>query len=159
MNRYGTFTLGIITGAGLMYLLDPDRGARRRALIRDQFVHGMHEVEDIGSGLASRTRHARNRAVGTLHEVRAQFVNGQVDDPVLEARVRAVLGRVVHRPGAVEVSADHGRVVLGGTALPEEIERVAAVLSRVPGVRQVVNRLDARAQPGTTDTSGAVHHE
>src|SRR4051812_35769009 len=30
-------------GAGLMYFLDPDRGRRRRALVRDQFIHALHE--------------------------------------------------------------------------------------------------------------------
>ena len=34
-----SLTVGLALGAGLMYLLDPSRGARRRNLLRDKMVH------------------------------------------------------------------------------------------------------------------------
>src|SRR5690606_28971160 len=46
MNKFRDLLIGMAMGAGMMYLLDPGRGARRRALIRDQVVHGAHEIED-----------------------------------------------------------------------------------------------------------------
>ena len=41
-----TALAGAGLGAGLMYILDPQQGRRRRALMRDQFVHALHELDD-----------------------------------------------------------------------------------------------------------------
>src|SRR5438067_8044488 len=38
MNKALTLLMGFGMGMGLMFLLDPDRGRRRRALMRDQAV-------------------------------------------------------------------------------------------------------------------------
>jgi hypothetical protein len=65
VNNTESFALGIVLGAGIMYYLDPDRGARRRALVRDQFVHAGHELEESARAGA---RHVRNRAGGLMHE-------------------------------------------------------------------------------------------
>ena len=35
-----------------MYLLDPNSGRRRRALVRDQMIHAGHEAEDFFSGMS-----------------------------------------------------------------------------------------------------------
>lgn len=42
--KNGSLINGVVLGAGLMYLLDPDRGARRRSVRRDQVVHLLHET-------------------------------------------------------------------------------------------------------------------
>jgi hypothetical protein len=39
MNKPEAVILGMALGAGLTYLLDPDRGGRRRGLVRDKLVH------------------------------------------------------------------------------------------------------------------------
>jgi hypothetical protein len=57
-------------GAGLMYLMDPEAGPRRRALIRDKFVHLGHETEDFVSG---QTRNLKNHAAGWMHEAKDMF--------------------------------------------------------------------------------------
>ncbi len=48
-------------GAGVMYMLDPDRGRRRRALTRDKAVRRAHDVRDAASVIA---RDMANRARG-----------------------------------------------------------------------------------------------
>lgn len=141
MNSRESLALGIVIGAGLMYLLDPARGRRRRALIRDQMVHGAHEIEDLGGGVASRARHLRNRARGAVHEARARFNGQAVDDRVLEARVRAGLGRLLSGAREVEISSEHGRVTLRGRAPRDDFERLVEGVQEVPGVHDVINRL------------------
>ncbi|OLE55778.1 MAG: hypothetical protein AUG51_01520 [Acidobacteria bacterium 13_1_20CM_3_53_8] len=55
-------------GASLMYILDPDKGARRRALLRDKLVAFTNDASDA---IASKSRHLRNRAQGVIAETRS----------------------------------------------------------------------------------------
>jgi osmotically-inducible protein OsmY len=148
MNKRENLILGMILGAGLMYLLDPDRGRRRRALIRDQMVHGAHEIEDLGEGVASRARHLRNRARGALAETRNRFPLEEVDDSVLAARVRSHLGRLVSEPSNIQVSAEHGRVTLRGAAPDQEVRALVDGVQEVPGVHDVINRIRKQESAG-----------
>src|SRR5688572_16016960 len=139
MNKRENLILGMILGAGLMYLLDPDRGRRRRALIRDQMVHGAHEIEDLGGGMASKARHLRNRARGAVLDTKTRLSREEVEDSVLAARVRTHLGRLVSDPSTIEVSAEHGRVTLRGAAPNEEVRGLVDGVQDVPGVHDVIN--------------------
>ena len=44
MNKGLTFGAGLGLGTGIMYLLDPDRGKRRRALLRDKAILGARKT-------------------------------------------------------------------------------------------------------------------
>lgn len=140
--------LGLAAGAGLMYLLDPERGRRRRALVRDQVVHGAHELEGLGAAAGARARDLRNRTRGALAEARGRIRREPVDDTVLEERVRAELGRLVTNPGAIEVAADHARVVLSGSVLAGEAQDLLRGVAGVRGVDEVVDRLSSYENPG-----------
>src|SRR5262249_24819894 len=59
-------------GAGLMYLLDPDRGRRRRALVWDKVVHLAHVTERTPEG---RSRDRKNRDQGVAAQIRWLFRN------------------------------------------------------------------------------------
>ena len=61
---------GLGLGAGLMYLLDPDRGNRRRALIRDKMTRLNRQTQETISG---RAKDISNRAKGLLHEAKSVF--------------------------------------------------------------------------------------
>ncbi|MQA90091.1 MAG: BON domain-containing protein [Gemmatimonas sp.] len=149
MRNQANLMLGVLFGAGLMYLLDPDRGRRRRALVRDQAVHGGHEVEDIGDGVASKARHLRNRARGAMLEVKNRLARElETNDSVLEARVRSHLGRLVSDPTSVEVSAEHGRVTLRGAAPDQEMRGLIEGVQEVPGVHDVISRLRRQRSKG-----------
>ena len=152
MTRQGSFLAGLLMGAGVMYLLDPDRGRRRRALIRDKVIHGANELQELRATAAGRARDLRNRARGAVHETRARLRSEVVDDPVLEARVRTELGRLSTHPGLIDVTADHGRVVLTGQVLAHELEALLAGVREVRGVHDLVNRL--QAVTGPTRTTG-----
>jgi len=60
-------------GAGLMYLLDPQVGGRRRAMARDKATH---YAQGAGEYLGSKSRHLRNRAQGVYHEARSMVQQG-----------------------------------------------------------------------------------
>src|SRR5262249_32815230 len=55
-------------GAGLMYIFDPQQGRRRRALVRDEFVHALHELDDAIGVLS---RDLSNRSRGAWSNVRS----------------------------------------------------------------------------------------
>lgn len=61
------FLLGIGTGAALMYFLDPDRGRRRRSLVRDQAVALTNDARET---IESRAEDLSNRVYGVYAETR-----------------------------------------------------------------------------------------
>jgi osmotically-inducible protein OsmY len=142
----GLFVLGALVGAGMMYLFDPTRGRRRRALLRDRLVHGAHEAEDLGGSAASSARHMRNRARGMLVETRSRMMEARVEDSVLEGRLRAELGRLIQPVGDIRAEVLEGAVRITGTVDPGDEERLVNGLRRIPGVRSVHNQLRLRAE-------------
>jgi hypothetical protein len=149
-------------GAGLMYLLDPEVGNRRRARMRDRLVHARHVT---GDAMDATSRDMRNRARGVVAELRARLVPEDVADDVLQERVRARLGQVVRYARAIDATVDSACVTLRGPVLTDDVARLVRRVGRVPGVRAVDNRLDVHAEPGdvpglqgarTSSTSGEV---
>jgi hypothetical protein len=57
-------------GAGLAYMLDPDRGRHRRARMRDRAVALTNRMSDT---LEGQSRHWSNRARGVVAEARHRF--------------------------------------------------------------------------------------
>jgi hypothetical protein len=57
MDRALSMLAGAGLGAGLMYVLDPQTGRRRRALARDQAVHLAHEARDAAAVVGRDLRH------------------------------------------------------------------------------------------------------
>lgn len=138
MERQGKLIGGMILGAGAMYLLDPDRGARRRSLLRDQIVRGSHK---LGDGLSATARDTRNRAAGAAASLRSRFREDHADDEVLHERVRSAIGRLVSHPSAIAVTVFQGRVTLSGDVLADEVDRLIDGVKRVRGVEEVQNEL------------------
>ena len=130
---------GIGIGAAIMYFLDPDRGGRRRAALRDQLISTGHTV---GDALGTTARDLGNRARGLAAETRSRFTPEDVSDQVLVGRVRAELGRVVSHPGSIIATASEGVVTLSGPVLAREVDRLLETAQKVRGVREVVNQLE-----------------
>jgi uncharacterized membrane protein len=131
-------------GAISMYLLDPDHGRRRRAVMRDRLANGVSRLDDATT-VASRD--LRNRAQGVAHEVRSRFTREEVPDEILSERVRSRLGWAVSHPGAIEVSALSGRVTLSGAVLEREYVRLLRAVWAVRGVADVEDRLAVYESP------------
>lgn len=132
-------------GAGLMYFFDPDRGNRRRSLIRDQLIGAYHDTEEL---IEKGGRDLRNRAVGLAAEAKRMARREQVPDEVLVERVRSELGWAMANAGAIEVSSRNGWVTLRGPALASEVENLLQRAGRVPGVQGVDNQLEVHDSPG-----------
>lgn len=131
---------GAAVGAGVMYLLDPRGGARRRALIRDQVVHASHKTGDALDALA---HDAANRAKGLAAETASAFSRQSVSARQLQERVRAELGRVVSHPRAIDVhTSEDGVVTLAGPMLSDEAHGALTAIGRVRGVSAVEDRLE-----------------
>lgn len=137
-------------GAGLMYLFDPQMGRRRRALARDKAVRAWNTT---ACAIEATSKDVRNRTVGLTEEVRSRFRgNEPVDDPVLEGRIRARLGRALSHPRSIDVTVAGGRVTLAGPILTQEAGGLIAALQGIRGVTEVEDRLERHDEPG--DVSG-----
>ncbi|HEX9943885.1 MAG TPA: BON domain-containing protein [Thermoanaerobaculia bacterium] len=139
LGRLGSAGLAAGLGAGLMYLLDPQGGGRRRAVARDKTVSALKK----GGETARKTsRDLGNRTKGLVAEAGSKLRRGEVDDQVLRDRVRSKMGRVVSHPSAIEVTAEDGYVTLSGPVLAWEVDRLLVVVGKVKGVRDVENLLE-----------------
>src|SRR5438045_3247755 len=143
-SSLGPFLAGF--GAGVLFaaLVDPRRGAARRAVIRDKVLS---LVRRAGVGARREARDLSQRAQGTVYE--ATHAAEDVADDILVERVRAQLGRPVSHPRAVDVRADSGCVTLSGTILRNEVDETIARVARIRGVKSVRNALDVQAAPGS----------
>jgi hypothetical protein len=143
MKGSGKLLSGLVLGAGAMYLLDPDRGARRRSLIRDQ---GLHASRKLGEGVGATARDLRNRSAGKAAELTARLKRDQAGDEIVQERVRSALGRLASNPGAIEVSVYNRRVILNGPVPAAELDSILRSIRRVRGVREVENQLEVYQQ-------------
>jgi hypothetical protein len=134
--------IGGAAGCATMFFLDPARGARRRALVRDKAVRIAHKTRDAAD--ATR-RDAGNRLHGLRARADAKFSDDVVDDVRLQARVRAALGRVASHPRAITVVATHGWVRLTGDTLASELPAILSAAEAVRGVAGVQNELRTHA--------------
>lgn len=130
---------GVGLGATLAYMLDPDRGGRRRALVRDKMVRGARLT---GRAMDATACDMRNRARGIAASARSRWADEDADDATLVERVRAKLGRACSHPRAIDVDARDGEVTLRGPILADEVDDVMAIAAAVRGVRMVVNELE-----------------
>jgi osmotically-inducible protein OsmY len=144
MNKKAAL-VGVGVGAALMYFLDPDRGKRRRALVRDKVESAGNKASNYAEKMG---RDIRNRAYGMVAETKALFRNEEVTDSVLEDRVRAKLGRSPVRIGAIGVAAREGVVTLTGPILADELPKVLAAARLVRGVKEVNNQLSVHHEGG-----------
>jgi hypothetical protein len=124
----GTVLTGLGVGAGLMFFLDPDRGARRRALVKDKLVRSVNLSSDA---LEAATRDLSHRTTGVIAHLRKTAPPVPVEDAVLADRVRGELDRLVSHPRAVEVQVVDQRVTLSGPVIQSELRQLLRGVRRI----------------------------
>ena len=139
------FLAGFGAGVACAALLDPRRGAARRAVIRDKTLSLLRRA---GRQAVREGRDLSQRAEGLVHETRARMHEEQIPDDVLVERVRAQIGRPVSHPRAIKVTAVDGVVTLFGPILRSELDELLERVARIRGVRSVRNQLEVQAGPG-----------
>jgi uncharacterized membrane protein len=145
-NRRSSFNpltafLGGATAAGaLMYLFDPDKGARRRAVGRDKILSAaLRSERALRVGMIDLS----NRTQGWLHDAQASLTTDHVASDVLVARIWAHVGGLVSHPRALNITADpEGVVTVSGQILSAEAGELLSAVARVAGVSTIDNRLE-----------------
>jgi len=145
MNKGLAFGAGLGIGTVVMYMLDPDRGNRRRAVLRDKLAYA---TKKTGKGIEITARDLRNRAQGIAASIQSKFTSAEIDDAVLVDRVRSKLGRIVSHPGAIKVASEIGNVTLSGPILEAEVDNLLSCLKQIQGVNEVVNNLEVHKEAG-----------
>ena len=136
-------------GALAMYFLDPQAGRRRRARTRDKADRTARKLREAYDVTARDTRH---RFSGLQATGRRLLRREGADDQTLVGRVRAVLGRYVSHPHAIEVDAHDGEVSMRGPILEHEVPGLLKAVKAVPGLRRMSNHLTAYKEPGNVSS-------
>jgi hypothetical protein len=137
----------ILTGI-LVFFMDPERGRRRRHMVRDQMRARMRRM---GRGMHGMWRGAAAETYGVSHRI-IHLVPREtevVDDETLRQRVESHLFRDRHVPkGDLNISAEHGTVILRGELASHfEIAELEQRVRRTPGVHGVQNLLHTHGTP------------
>jgi hypothetical protein len=132
---------GSLLGAGVMYFLDPVRGARRRAQVADRVAHVLRTERAL---FDRARRDAVNKVRGALDQLRRrrQVAPPPVTDDILELRVRSKLGHCVSHARAVLLDVVDGHVTLAGPILAHEADHLIAEIANIRGVKEVLDALD-----------------
>ncbi|MCO6509468.1 MAG: SRPBCC family protein [Aridibacter famidurans] len=144
MKKLNLLLGGIGIGAGLMYLLDPQKGRRRRAMLQDKARH----LGTVGKrGLVKASHDISNRFNGLAYDARSVFrADDDPSDAVLDARVRSMLGRTSSNPHALKTHVEDGVVTIAGPVLEHEAEDVVCRTSRVRGVKSVNDEMERHSR-------------
>lgn len=136
---------GVTVGAGLMFILDPDRGRRRRALMRDKSMRWSRKTREFAG---SASRDVRNRAIGMGATLKSWMQPGPpVPDHILAQRVRATLGMYSRHPSAIDVHVTDGVVTLSGPVLDDEVDDMCTAIRKIRGVAEISNRMEPHESP------------
>lgn len=147
----GTALTCCVIGATTMYFFDPERGPQRRAECEEgisNFVrHTGKAMLATGQGLrqwfggmSSRAKQAMSKASETAED--------------LTNRVRSEIAHLLTHSRLINIVAEcDGCVTLEGPVERTQVDRLLAGVAKVPGVCQIINRLDIREQMDSSDST------
>jgi hypothetical protein len=137
---------GSVLGAGVMYFLDPVRGARRRAVLAGRVSHVLRTERAL---FDRARRDVANKLRGAIDQLRRRHRTppAPVTDDILELRVRSRLGHCASHARAVLVDVVDGHVTLAGPILSHEAEYLISEIAGIGGVKEVLDALDRHKTP------------
>lgn len=147
MSRAVNWMSGAALGAGFMYFLDPDRGKRRRALVRDKATR-LTTLVERGTDKTRCDLANRRRGIAAFVAAHIPFRSEEPADYILEARVRSRIGRLVSHPHAIEIRVRQGVITLSGDVLASEAASLLSGVSGMAGVSSLENQLHLHEKPG-----------
>lgn len=100
-----TFLIGVAAGAGLMYLLDPDKGKDRRARLKDQIGQRMHSsaefASDEGDALQGKFAGARSWTHTSRTERAREDGEGPTAAEVRDRAAEEEMAAFTENPGSI----------------------------------------------------------
>ena len=132
-----------------MFVLDPERGRRRRLVARIKARRKSQKLQAMGGRMVSRSRDLRNRVKGRVIDMQAVLREESVMDDILVERIRARIGHCSDHPRNILVTVKDGMVTVGGPILAREVDAVIRCVQGVRGVRGVTNCLEVHREPGS----------
>ncbi len=144
MSNLTSFLLGAVTGAGAMYVLDPDRGATRRTMAMDRVRKRAGNAQDNVSGTLDMVT---DRAMGAVADALPD--RKPENDQTLVSKIRSeVLGAADYRGYTINVDAADGCVTIRGQVDdPAHRDAIAEAVGGVTGVEDVQNLLHLPGEP------------
>jgi osmotically-inducible protein OsmY len=140
-KRLNDLALGAALGSLAGFFLDPDRGRRRRALIRDRARalarRASSRAERAGGAVGARVYGMSQQALHLREQPK------DYDDVTLTRKVETELFRPANVPkGQIDVNVQKGVVQLRGEVpRPDLIDELVDKARRIQGVREVENLL------------------
>jgi osmotically-inducible protein OsmY len=154
MGNVTSFLLGAITGAGVMYLVDPKAGRQRRDAAATQLRLSAERAQESADAaqqtVSGKLDHATDKLTGAVADA---LPDEQPANAVtLVAKVRSeVLGNWSQY--AINVDAAEGIVTLRGEVDPAHRDAIAEAVEGVTGVDEVENLLHAPGEEPTNVTA------
>lgn len=134
-------------GAAAAHLLDPDRGKARRARLRDQALARSRRAAEK---IETQARYREGQIEGLRARAQGQGKMHPADDHVVKQAVEQRLSATGVDTTDVVVDVTDGVVGLRGKVQrPDEIRRLGAEVSDVPGVEEVRSWLHLPGQPAS----------
>lgn len=152
----GSAGLGAGLGAGLMYLLDPQSGKRRRTVAKDKAVHA---VKQGGTALGKKSRHLGNRGKGLVMEATSKLRKQEGKDQEVHEPAENVSAKDnTHRLSFVRKAWAPALCTAATAGLAwagfQNRDKLGSALSLALFARDLGRREDAGSMDTETETAG-----
>jgi len=139
-SKWLWIAVGVLVGAGIMFLMAPNNGRRSRAMMKERADKARRKAARLGEEAKRRAADLSNRVEGKLQERSHSGDIDDADDITVADRVRTALGEnpLTRNLERINVDSVDGVVTLRGPIMDAElITQIEAAVRKVRGVRDV----------------------